>query len=257
MLYGIYRLRLRQLTIQLNLRFEERLVERTRIARELHDTLLQGLLSVSMQLQVAVDSIAPDSPAKPIFGRVLEVMGKVIDEGRTVVTGLRLQTDLLDLEEAFTRIKQELTSHEQMGFQITVKGRSRPLRPIVRDEVYRIGREALVNAFRHSQANTVEIELEYAARHLRLLVRDNGCGINPRVVQSGRGGHWGLVGMRERAERIGGRIIIWSRHSTGTEVDLLVPGKVAFQVPPSIIQTLRGWVVGKASVVPRQSRSEQ
>jgi signal transduction histidine kinase len=137
---------------------------------------------------------------------------------------------------------------------IIVQGRLQPLRRAIRDEVYRIGREALINAFRHSRAMTVEIELEYAARHLRLQVR---CGIDPQVVESGRGAHFGLTGMRERAEQIGGRIKIWSRRSAGTEVDLSVPGSVAFEVPASVIQKWREWLTAKMSMARRRSRTGQ
>jgi signal transduction histidine kinase len=103
------------------------------------------------------------------------------------------------------------------------------LHPILRDEVYRIGREALVNAFRHSGATAIEVELEYAVKRLRVLVRDNGRGIDPLVLQSGREGHWGLPGMRERAESIGGTLRVWSRASYGTEIELSVPSHVAFK----------------------------
>ena len=101
---------------------------------------------------------------------------------------------------------------------------------MLRDEVYRIGREALVNAFRHSRAKSIEIELEYAASRLRVLVRDNGCGIDPQTLQSGREGHWGLPGMRERAERIGAKLHVWSSPAAGTEVELFVPSHVAFTI---------------------------
>jgi len=233
-------LRRQQVASHFNIRLEERIRERNRIARELHDTLLQGFMSASMQLQVAADLVTPDSPAKPLLGRVLQIMGEGIDEGRNTISGLR-SPDIseLDLEQAFSRILHELDPQKEVGFQVNVHGRPLPLRPAIRDEVYRIGREALINAFHHSQAKTVEIELEYAASRLRLVVRDNGCGIDPQVVQSGRGGHFGLTGMRERAEQIGGRINIWSRRSAGTEVELSVPGNLAFQVPPSVIQTWR------------------
>ena len=215
------------------IRLEERIRERTRIARELHDTLLQCFMSASMQLQVAADLVTPDSPAKPLLGRVLQIIGEGIDEGRNTLSGLRSsEIDELDLEQAFSRTLRELHPQEEVGFQVSVHGRRVPLRPAIREEVYRIGREALINAFHHSQAKTVEIELEYAARGLRLLVRDNGCGIDPQVLQSGRGGHFGLIGMRERAEQIGGRINIWSRRSAGTEVDLSVPGNLAFREQP-------------------------
>jgi signal transduction histidine kinase len=107
------------------------------------------------------------------------------------------------------------------------------LRPIIREEVYRIGREAVVNAFRHSSASNVEVELEYAPSFLRLLVRDNGIGIDPQVVQVGRDGHWGLSGMRERAERIGARFRVLSGASAGTEIELSVPGNIAFEFPPA------------------------
>jgi len=103
---------------------------------------------------------------------------------------------------------------------------------VIRDEVYRIGREALINAFRHSSAQNIELELEYAAAQLRLLVRDDGCGIDPDVLRAGREGHWGLPGMRERAERIGAHFHVWSSSTAGTEVELSVPSQIAFRLPP-------------------------
>ena len=227
---ALYRLRLHGLTRQLNVRFEERLSERTRIAQELHDTLLQGFLSASMQLHVAVDRLPTDSPSKSALGRVLQLIEQVIEEGRNAVRGLRSSDSIsLDLGQAFSRIQQDLAIQEDVGFRVIVDGQPRPLHPLLRDEVYRIGREALVNAFQHSHAKSIEIELEYASRQFRVLVRDNGCGIDPQMLQSGREGHWGLPGMRERAERIGAKLHVWSRPTAGTEVELLVPSHVAFQ----------------------------
>lgn len=231
---AVHRFRLHQLTRQLNVRFEERLSERTRIAQDLHDTLLQGFLSASMQLHVAVDSLPADSSAKPLLGRVLELMGQVVEEGRNAVRGLRsAQSGALDLEQAFSRVQQELGIKQEVDLRILVDGHARPLHPVLRDEVYRIGREALVNAFRHSRATSIELELEYGAERFRLLIRDNGFGIDPQVLQTGREGHWGLSGMRERAERIGARLRVWSSASAGTEVELTVPSHIAFQTPPS------------------------
>jgi signal transduction histidine kinase len=225
-----YRYRLRGVTRQLNIRFEERLAERTRIAQELHDTLLQGVLSASMQLHVAVDKLPADSPAKEQFGRVQQLMGQVIEEGRNAVRGLRSAgSDSLGLEHALSQVSRELTAGEQVGFRVVVEGKPRPLHPVIRDEVYRIGHEALVNAFRHAQAKNIEIEVGYVANSLRVLVSDDGIGIDPQVLRSGRDGHWGLSGMRERAEKIGARLKVRSRAASGTEVELTVPGRVAFQ----------------------------
>src|SRR6266849_8244461 len=230
----LYRFRLRRLTHQMNVRFEERLAERTRIAQELHDTLLQGFLSASMQLHVADDQLAADSPAKPLVNRVLTLMGRVIDEGRNAVRGLRSSTrGSHDLEGAFSSIQEEIANQQEVGFRVIVEGASRPLRPAIRDEVYVIGREALVNAFHHSRASDIEVELEYAASHLRVLVRDNGCGIDPETVRSGRDGHWGLSGMRERAERIGARFRVLSSASAGTEVEMSIPGNIAYELTSS------------------------
>lgn len=230
----LYHLRLRQLTKRLNVRFEERLAERTRIAEQLHDTLLQGFLSASMQLHVAVDNLPGDSAAKHSLGRVLELMRQVIDEGRIVLQGLRSsQAWSLNLEQAFSQIGQELDIPDEIMFRVIVDGQPWPLHPVSRDEIYRIGREALTNAFRYSGANQVDLEIEYSTKQLRLSVRDNGCGIEPHTLQSGREGYGGLPGMRARAERIGGRLRVWSGSSAGTEVELSVPRHVAFQAPPS------------------------
>jgi signal transduction histidine kinase len=228
-----FRLRMIQFTKQMNMRFEERLAERTRIAQELHDTLLQGFLSASMQLHVADDHLAVDSPAKPLVGRVLELMGHVIEEGRNAVRGLRSSKPRSpNLEQAFSQIRQEFPVQPQVGFRVIVEGTPRPLRPVIHDEVYLIGHEALSNAFRHAHASDIEVELEYEASHLRVLVRDNGDGIDPAVMRSGRDGHWGLSGMKERSERIGGKLRVLSRAVAGTEVELSVPGKIAFEFRP-------------------------
>jgi len=229
----IFHLRTVRLTRQMNMRFEERLAERTRIAQELHDTLLQGSMSASMQLHVAEEQLPDDSPAKPLVRRVLQLMGQVIEEGRNAVTGLRSGPHgSIDLGQAFSRVRQELTATEAPDFHVIVEGAARPLQPIIRDEIYAIGREALINSFRHSHASSIEVELEYAADKLRVLVRDNGVGIDPEVLDTGRDGHWGLVGMRERAKRIGAKLRVLSRAAAGTEVELSVPSNIAY-VPGS------------------------
>jgi signal transduction histidine kinase len=228
-----YRWRVRQVRARLNLRFNERLSERTRIARELHDTLLQGFLSASMQLHVAVDRLPAESPEKPRLNRVQELMRIVIDEGRNAVRGLRTSVaDSGDLEKAFARIREDLETHEEIGFRVIGEGQARLLHVVIRDEVYAIGREALVNAFRHSGATQIEVEVEFAAKHLRILIRDDGRGIDPELLQAGREGHWGLSNMRERAERIGAQLKVRSRAGTGTEVELSVPSAIAFQADP-------------------------
>jgi signal transduction histidine kinase len=112
---------------------------------------------------------------------------------------------------------------------VIVDGEQRPLRPLLRDEVYRIGREALINAFRHAHAKRIEMEINYSSRRLRMLVRDDGLGINPEVVRSGLEGHWGLSGMRERADRIGASLNVWSSPTAGTEIELTVPSRIAFE----------------------------
>ena len=227
---ALYRLRIYFLTRRLNVRFQERLAERTRIAQELHDTLLQGVLSASMQLDVAEDQVPENSPAKPLLRRVLQLMGQVTEEGRTALRGLRTtQSDNLSLEKAFSRMRQELDVSERIGYRVVAQSATRPLRPLIRDEVYRIGREALVNAFGHASASTVEVEVDYASDYLRVMIRDDGRGIDPVVLQTGRDGHWGLVGMRERSESIGGKLKLRSRVGAGTEIELVVPSAIAFE----------------------------
>jgi signal transduction histidine kinase len=211
------------------LRLEEQVRERTRIARELHDTLLQGVFSASMQFHLAVDRLPADSSARPLFARPMQIIGEVMEEGRNAVRGFRsLERGTQDLERAFSRLPQELNFKEPTDFHVTVEGQTRSLLAVVHDEVYSIGREALVNSFRHSGANRIEVELEYSSGQMRMVVRDDGSGIDPKILESGRDGHWGLTGMRERAARIGAKLKVVSRLEKGTEVELCVPGEIAF-----------------------------
>jgi signal transduction histidine kinase len=251
------RFRVHQLTRQLNVRFEERLAERTLIAQELHDTLLQGFLSASMQLDVAVEQLPADSELRPRFVRVLDLMRQVIDEGRNALRGLRLTNKYSqDIAQALSTIQQEFRTKEEIGFRVIVEGSPRSMHPIVRDEVYRIGREAVLNAFRHAEAKNIAVEVSYLDNQLRLLVTDDGCGINSEVLESGRDGHWGLSGMRERAEKIKARLKVRSRLGAGTEVELSVPSEVAFESQSS--NGSRNWftkLVGR-KLRPRSTESK-
>jgi ligand-binding sensor domain-containing protein/signal transduction histidine kinase len=226
----IYRLRLSQLTQRLNVRFQDRLAERTLIAQELHDTLLQGVLSASMQLDVVEDQTPHDSPTKPMLRRVLQLMGQVTEEGRGALRGLRAPTNnSFSLETALSHIREEIAIDEKAAYRVVAQGAARPLSPMIRDEVYRIAREAVINAFLHAQSNNIEVEVEYANRFLRVLVRDDGCGMDPQVLDTGREGHWGLPGMRERSENIGGSLKLRSRIGAGTEVEITIPSSLAFE----------------------------
>jgi signal transduction histidine kinase len=156
-------------------------------------------------------------------------MGEVLEEGRNALKRLRSSTSsgTLDVEEALSRIQHELAATEQV-FKVAVEGEPRPVHPIIRDEVYRICREALLNAFRHAGANRIDVEVEYKTRRFRVTVKDDGRGIDPQRSQSQGDGRLGLSGMRERAEGIGGRLKVRSRPGGGTVVELSVPGHIAF-----------------------------
>jgi ligand-binding sensor domain-containing protein/signal transduction histidine kinase len=231
-LFAGYRYRLSRVRAAMNSRFEERLAERTLIAQELHDTLLQGFLSASMQLQVAADLLPEGSKSRPLFERALQLMQQVIEEGRITVRGLRSGgSSAVPLETALSQIKDEVGVDDRVNFQVILEGVRRELHPLLRDEIYRIGREALINAFRHAKARHVEVELNYSDARFRLFVRDDGEGIEPNVLRTGRDGHWGLVGMRERADKIGAHLHVFSRPSAGTEIELDVPANIAFRRP--------------------------
>ena len=222
----LYRLRLRRVTAQLQARLQERLDERARVAQALHDTLFQGFASSSMQLHVVADEIV-DQGARSKLTRVVERMNRIIDEGRESVSGLRVPVDD-DLEGALARDAEHFKDDRQIDVRLAVKGKPRPLDPLARDAVYQIGREALANTFRHARAKHVEIDVEYSRDELTVRVRDDGRGMAPPIVDEGRPGHFGLPGMRERAEQMGAVLRLWSREGAGTEVEIRMPSKTAF-----------------------------
>jgi signal transduction histidine kinase len=230
--------RVRKLTeAQLTLQFEERLAERSRIARELHDTLLQSFQALMFHFQAAND-LLPPGKAKEALERVLDLADQAIVEGRDAIQNLRSSTTVTDdLAQAMTALGDELADAHDAAtasptFRVSIEGKARDLHPILRDDIYRIAREALRNAFQHAQARNIEAEITYGERLLRLRIRDDGNGIDPQHLNAGRDGHWGLPGMRERAQQIGGQFDIWSEAGAGTEVDLRIPDSIAYRTSP-------------------------
>jgi signal transduction histidine kinase len=187
-----------------------------------------------MQLHLAVDQLPEGSPDRTRLEHVLGVMGRATDEGRRVLQGLRCGDDEGErLEISLGRLGPEPGSDAPPDYRVTVDGAAVRLRPIIRDEVYRVAREAVVNAFRHARPRAVAVAIEYSPRGLRLLVRDDGCGIDEGVLASSRDGDCGLPGMRKRAARIGARLRVRRRDGGGTEVELSVPEGVAFPGRPN------------------------
>ena len=227
---ALFVMRMRQVTIRLQRLHDERIDERMRIAHELHDTLLQGFLSASMQLHVEANTAPPGSRTRSGLERILALMRSVTDEARDTLRGLRSSASekVPDLEAAFTAAAQEFASASTAQFRLNVRGRPRPLQRVLRDEVYRVGRESLSNAFRHAQATLIEVDLSYQPDELVIVVRDDGRGIDPDILRDGREGHLGLSGMRQRAAEIGARLSLESPSKGGTEVVLKVPGRIAY-----------------------------
>jgi signal transduction histidine kinase len=222
--------RVRKLTeAQLTVGFEERLAERTRIARELHDTLLQSFQALMLHFQ-AVNDMLPQGGAKDALEKALDRADQAIVEGRNAIQNLRSSTSMTnELAQAMVALGEELG--DSVPLRVSVEGTPYDLHPILRDDIYRITREALRNAFQHAQASKIEAEITYGERLLRVRVRDNGKGIDPTLLGAGRAGHWGLPGMRERAQQIGARLEIWSQVGAGTEVELCIPEPLASARP--------------------------
>jgi signal transduction histidine kinase/ligand-binding sensor domain-containing protein len=252
LLWGIYRLRIQQLQHQFAIGLEARVNERTRIARDLHDTLLQSFQGLILRFQAATN-LLPERPleAKQRFESAIDQAAQAVTEGRDAVQELRSSTvETNDLAMAISALGEQLaadgTSADSALFRMAVEGTPRNLHPILRDEVYRIAGETLRNAFRHAQARQVEVEIHYDAQQFQLRVRDDGKGIDPEILgKQPRPGHFGLHGMRERAKIVGGQLDVWSELDSGTEVELSIPGSRAYATP----STRRSWWSGKGSEI--------
>jgi signal transduction histidine kinase len=258
LLWMAYALRIRQVARQFNRTLDARVSERTRIARELHDTLLQSLHGLLLRFQTAL-YLLPDRPteAKEALAGAIDRAAKAITEGRDAVQGLRSSTiEENNLALAISALGAELAADGSgigPAFHVAVEGETQELHPILRDEVYKIAAEALRNAFRHAQAGRVEVEIRYDTEQLRLRVRDDGKGIDAEVLANqGREGHYGLRGMPERAALIGGKLAVWSEVGAGTEVELRLPARIAYAT-----SRRRSWLARLlASTTPAQSEKD-
>ncbi len=228
--WGWYRWRLTQVTSRLDLQYAERLSERERIARELHDTLLQGIQGLMLRFQAVAKEIPDHEHTRQSLEKALDRADEVMAEGRDRVRGLRTShNEGTDLSQAFSNVAREFASGSHTAFQILVEGPARRLHPLVQDEASRVGCEAITNAFLHAHSQAIKVEICYAPKELRLRIYDDGCGIDAEFLTSGgKSSHWGLRGMRERANKIRAHLDIRSRLNGGTEIELIVPGAVAY-----------------------------
>ena len=233
--WGLNRLRIRIAVRELQGRLEERLDERERIARELHDTLLQGLFGLSLRLQAAVNQLADDNPVRSEITRALSHSDAIMQDGRERIKNLRGQrSESTTLLEALDMLGQDLQSISAAQFHLSADGSPKTLNPCAQEEITFIVREALSNAFRHSNASTIAVEVSFKPSHLRLRVHDNGVGIAHALLQSGgRENHWGLASMRERAGKLRGQLRLENRSKGGTQVDLHVPASIAYKPGPA------------------------
>jgi signal transduction histidine kinase/ligand-binding sensor domain-containing protein len=230
-LAALYRVRMRQVAAQVRGRLEARLAERERIARDLHDTLLQSIQGLIWRFQAATDRLPASEPARHLLEQSLDRADEVLAESRDKVKELRpLGHDALDLAQALAVEVERLAQMHPAQCQVNVHGNRRDLHPMVREEGFLIAREALSNAFRHASAATIEAEVAYGERALQVRIRDDGQGIVAAVLDAGgKAGHFGLIGMRERAVKLGAHLEVWSKLGAGTEIELRVPADVAYR----------------------------
>lgn len=228
-----YRYQIRQLQLQYSIRLEERLAERGRIARDLHDSLLQGVQGLAFTLQ-GIRNLLPARPdaAAILLDKALEDADFAVSGGRDAVGELRRQTvGLADLHDVIDRVAQDTRSEFEAppALRIAVTGQPRKVSALVADEVFQIAREAIRNVSRHAKAESIDVKIDYSHRGVALRIGDDGVGIAHDVLIRGeRPGHWGLMGMRERATRIGGSVKIRRRPRAGTELSLTIPANAAY-----------------------------
>jgi signal transduction histidine kinase/ligand-binding sensor domain-containing protein len=240
LLWLLYDLRIRQIRAKARGRLEERLAERERIARELHDTLLQGVEGLVLRFQAVANRISKHEPVRELLERALERADQVVEEGRNRVMSLRAPaSNAGELAQQLAAAGKQLAHVHSVQFKTTTEGVPRDLHPVVHEEMLFIGREALANAFRHAGASKIEVQVSYCNLVLKLRVRDDGRGIEADVLQDGRPGHWGLVGIRERATKIRAHLDLWSKPGAGTEIELRLPGELAYRNKGRVAQ--RTW----------------
>jgi signal transduction histidine kinase len=265
LLWLIYALRVRQLHQKFAIVLDARVNERTRIARDLHDTMLQSFQAVLMQMHAMTYIIKDPPEAQQRLKNTIKEARQAITEGRDAVQGLRSSTLVTnDLAGALNLLGKVLAAQSDGNlqefsvegelaaqsdgnrpeFSVAIEGTPRDLVPILRDEVCRIASEALRNAFRHAHAQRIEVEIHYDRRQLRLRVRDDGKGIDPEVLKAGgRVGHYGFPSMHERAKLIGGKLSVWSELDSGTETELTIPASIAY-AKAETGRRLRFWTKG-------------
>jgi len=231
LLWLFFVLRLRHITSQLRTRLAERMAARERIARELHDTLLQSVGGLMLRIQTAAERIPQDDPTRQMLEEALSQSDEVLAEGRERLLELRIiSAEANELPQALAAVGLELRQDHPADFRVVVNGDPRELDPIVREELYRIGREAIANCFQHANAERCETEINYDPSQLRVGIRDDGCGVEENILEAGRrSGRWGLPGMFARARKIGAHLEVWSRPGSGTEVEVRVPAAIAYR----------------------------
>src|SRR6202521_2614965 len=234
----IYRLRVLKISRAIGARFDERLAERTRMARDLHDTFLQSIQGSKLVVDDALEPSTDPIRMRRAMQQLSVWLASAMQEGRAALNSLRTATTQTnDLAEALRRVTEDGLIPTSMAVTFSVIGDAKEMHPIVRDEVYRIGYEAIRNACMHSGASQLEVELRYA-KDLALRVGDNGTGIDPAIADKGKDGHFGLLGMRERAARIGGKLTLGSSSRSGTEISLTVPGGIIFRKTMAVRRSL-------------------
>ena len=241
LLWLIYRARLQYLTSQVQEHLEARAQERLRIARDLHDTLLQGVQGLILRFHFATEQLPSEEPARAVLLDALDRADAVIQEGRVKVRDLRAEVALpTELPTNLRKAADALGTQDLPRIHVRVIGEPRTLHPNVSDELYCIGREALTNAVLHAEATQIVLELTYKTNELRLTCVDNGCGVDPETLPArSEQGHWGLVGMRERAKNLGSKLEFLSKQGAGTEIRLSVDGRRAYAKPKR--SSLLGW----------------
>jgi signal transduction histidine kinase len=232
--WALFRLRLRQATQTVRERLAGQVAERERIARELHDTFLQGLYAVLLRFHTISEQVTDNAPVQKMMADALNRADAVLVQGRESLRDLRGDpSSMTSVAEELECFAQECRLDSEAQFSLVTTGQPRAFHPVIRDEIIQIGKEAVLNSFRHSDAATIHVELCYERTFFSLSVADDGRGIDPQILSiGGKTGHWGMLGMRERCRKIGAQFTISSPSRRGTEVKLRVPSKLAYISSP-------------------------